>query len=90
MRPTKVDHSVFLAAGVRRAHSAINPGQPSAADVGALQHYLAEITGARSTAKSQALDCASCHSYRDRHKGLLGQQCADCHKTETWKVAGFL
>ena len=38
----------------------------------------------------QVLNCASCHSVLKAHQGLFGQQCADCHVTETWQIAGFL
>ena len=35
------------------------------------------------------LDCASCHSTKDRHQGLFGKECSQCHVTAEWKVAGF-
>jgi hypothetical protein len=36
-----------------------------------------------------SLDCASCHSIRDRHLGLFGRDCAACHLTGSWKIAGY-
>jgi len=35
------------------------------------------------------LNCASCHSIQDPHLGVFGKDCASCHRTETWKVAGY-
>lgn len=36
------------------------------------------------------LDCATCHSTKDRHFGLFGQDCAQCHEAARWSVTGFL
>lgn len=36
-----------------------------------------------------ALNCASCHSYRDPHRGLFGTDCASCHKTDSWQIANY-
>ena len=35
------------------------------------------------------LDCASCHSTKDKHKGLLGQNCASCHAITQWTIPAF-
>lgn len=31
--------------------------------------------------------CSQCHL--DRHNGLFGQECRECHRITTWKVQGF-
>jgi hypothetical protein len=36
-----------------------------------------------------ALNCASCHSIRDPHQGLFGQDCASCHATTSWTIANY-
>lgn len=36
-----------------------------------------------------ALDCATCHATKDRHVGIFGNECSQCHVTTQWKVAGF-
>ncbi|MFA5939617.1 MAG: cytochrome c3 family protein [Sinimarinibacterium sp.] len=33
--------------------------------------------------------CASCHGLQDRHGGLFGDRCADCHDTRGWAEARF-
>ncbi|PZR18954.1 MAG: hypothetical protein DI539_15720 [Flavobacterium psychrophilum] len=35
------------------------------------------------------LDCASCHSTKDKHVGLFGQNCASCHATTQWTIPKF-
>jgi len=41
------------------------------------------------SAEIARLDCASCHGVKDRHEGLMGAGCAQCHGTDSWGVAGF-
>jgi len=35
------------------------------------------------------LNCASCHSTKDRHVKLFGQDCAQCHTTAKWTIPEF-
>jgi hypothetical protein len=35
------------------------------------------------------LNCASCHSTKDRHRGLFGKDCAQCHATAKWTLPDF-
>lgn len=35
------------------------------------------------------LNCATCHQTKDRHKGLFGNDCAQCHGTTKWTLAEF-
>jgi len=35
------------------------------------------------------LDCSKCHQLQDQHAGLLGSDCAGCHETTVWRVAGY-
>lgn len=89
-RPIKMDHAVLTKVGLGEAHAALMNKQSAAADTKTLQHYLAGIPMDRTVTDGEALACTSCHGFRDKHQGLFGNQCADCHKTETWKIAGFL
>ena len=43
----------------------------------------------RVTSLEATLDCAACHSTKDRHKGLFGQSCVSCHGTTQWTIAEF-
>jgi hypothetical protein len=33
--------------------------------------------------------CIGCHKAHDRHRGRLGEACADCHGQQTWRNARF-
>lgn len=90
VRPIKMDHSVLIEAGLRAARDSIPPGSPAATSMEALRGSLAAVTGHGPVKIGEVLECASCHSIRDKHRTMFGQQCADCHATETWKIAGFL
>lgn len=35
------------------------------------------------------LDCATCHSTKDKHFGLFGKTCASCHATTQWTIPEF-
>ena len=35
------------------------------------------------------LNCATCHSSKDRHMGMLGQDCAQCHNAAAWTIAAY-
>ncbi|MBL9188352.1 MAG: hypothetical protein JNK23_12780 [Opitutaceae bacterium] len=35
------------------------------------------------------LNCATCHQSKDRHGGLLGNDCAQCHATAKWTIPEF-
>ena len=35
------------------------------------------------------LNCATCHSTKDRHRGLFGNDCAQCHATAKWTLPDF-
>ena len=40
-------------------------------------------------ADESMLNCASCHATKDRHKGLFGVDCVQCHTTTQWTIAQF-
>lgn len=42
------------------------------------------------SAQELALNCASCHTNQDVHRGLMGSDCASCHGTSTWDIAAFV
>ncbi|RIL07225.1 MAG: hypothetical protein DCC71_03780 [Proteobacteria bacterium] len=56
------------------------------------QHDVAaEIapTHPKVTSEEAALDCAACHSTKDRHQGYFGGDCAACHGTSSWTIEEF-
>lgn len=67
-----------------------NPTQPMVDSAATARRLQAGLVGSRPALDDGGLNCASCHSFQDKHDGLFGQQCADCHAVETWEVVGFL
>ena len=41
------------------------------------------------TPQEAVLNCAACHSNKDRHAKLFGQDCAQCHTTAKWTIPEF-
>lgn len=41
------------------------------------------------SAAERVLECATCHASKDRHGGLFGRDCAQCHATAQWTLAEF-
>ena len=41
------------------------------------------------TPQEAVLNCATCHSTKDRHVKLFGQDCAQCHTTAKWTIPEF-
>jgi hypothetical protein len=39
--------------------------------------------------REAALDCRACHATKDRHQGLFGPDCAQCHGTGKWTIPEF-
>jgi hypothetical protein len=39
--------------------------------------------------RQAASDCLACHKKDDKHKGTLGNACADCHTEQGWKETRF-
>lgn len=73
IRPVRMDHDALIAIG------RMQRGQASRQWFG---HLKAGQT-------KDGLDCFACHSNRSPHRDLFGKECAECHLTTTWKVAGF-
>ena len=42
------------------------------------------------TPEEATLNCAGCHDTRDKHVGLFGKDCAQCHATTQWTIPEFI
>lgn len=85
-RPIAMNHEVLARIGWGKLEEPAAVGSA----MSEIAHFLARTTGGHQKDDIAALDCQSCHSNRDPHRGLFGRECAECHKTENWKIAGFL
>ena len=86
VRPTAMDHTALADRGVEK----LVAGDKEAAR--RLRRWLAEgETGPHLgiSRKEAALDCAACHGTKDRHQGLFGTDCAQCHRTDKWTIPEF-
>ena len=91
VRPVAMDHVELAKIGARTLARASATDPASAATLKSLKTWLhIRIPGHldASTAR-EALNCAGCHSTKDRHLGLFGKDCAQCHAPNSWRIAEF-
>lgn len=80
VRPTRMDHDALIAIG--------RSNRPERSDRPTDTQWLSRLLN-KSPTDTESLDCFSCHSNRSPHRDLFGRECAACHLTATWKIAGF-
>ena len=91
-RPVSMDHVALAAIGFNVVRK--NAENPSNSRLLAWvrQHERGTETAPTHpevTSIEAALDCASCHSIKDRHQGYFGGDCASCHRTVAWTIPQF-
>lgn len=64
-------------AGVKRCVACHAEHQGRAARISRMEHGVLD----------PEVTCVRCHV--DRHQGVLGDRCTECHGVETWRIAGF-
>jgi len=95
--PTLMDHAALSRVGLRQLKS--NP-DPETEDRLAAAHFLhwinqqdGKVTSGQGrtglTPQEMILNCAACHGNEDRHFGLFGQDCAECHGSVAWTIPEF-
>ena len=90
-RPVAMDHVELARAGARTLKRASPTDPGSAATLKSLETWLRiRIPGQLDeNSARETLNCAGCHSTKDRHLGLFGSDCAQCHATASWRIAEF-
>lgn len=91
IRPIAMDHVELAKIGARTLARVSRTDAGSAATLKSLETWLRiRIPGQldERTAR-EALNCAGCHLTKDRHLGLFGKDCAQCHATTSWRIAEF-
>ncbi len=87
---TKMDHAALARIGLKQLDPAPAAHDPARA---ALVAWLKEGDAPPSAPHLQRaeslLNCAVCHSTKDRHFGLFGTDCASCHGTAKWTIPQF-
>ena len=92
-RPSEMDHAAIASLGLR----SLKDDRETRAAHDRLLSWIGregrDHSGAggeaRITAAESALDCAACHETKDRHRGLFGRDCAECHGTARWAIGEF-
>ena len=92
-RTTKMDHVALAHIGLRQLRPEPHPPDKTRDDF--VAWLVKGANGAPPSATPQLqpgealLNCATCHQTKDRHVGLLGNDCAQCHATSKWTVPEF-
>lgn len=90
---TTMDHVALAQIGLRQMRH--EPHQPDKARADFVAWLVKGSSGPPPSATPQLqreealLNCATCHQTKDRHMGLLGNDCAQCHATAKWTIPEF-
>lgn len=90
-RTTTMDHAALAHIGCKMLESAATPVQT---DMAKIQRWLKTTAASGRPADHRAaeealLNCAVCHGTKDKHVGLFGGDCAQCHATSQWTIPEF-
>ena len=81
---TRMDHVALAVELAREANASGNgDGSPPSAQ------RRTQTRGASASELERGLDCNRCHANQDKHRGLFGGDCAECHGTSGWRVSGY-
>ena len=90
LRPTQMDHVALARIGLRQVESApTTHDQRRDALVTWLKQSDAPAFAPQLQREELLLNCATCHQSKDRHVGLFGTDCAQCHTTSKWTIAEY-
>ncbi len=90
-RPTDMDHATLARIGLRQLEKSSKDARTQAVQI---KNWLEQtngvaLSGAKLQRDERALNCATCHQTKDRHLGLFGTDCAQCHTTDKWTITEF-
>ncbi len=97
LRPTQMDHAALAGIGLRQLKGRDGSGKEDDRTRQQLLDWIGQYRPAGHeseghsslTPQEAVLNCATCHSNKDRHFKLFGQDCAQCHGTTKWTIAEF-
>lgn len=91
LRPIAMDHVALAKIGVRTLARASGQDAASGATLKSLETWLrVDIPDQLDAGTTrEVLNCAGCHATKDRHVGMLGKDCAQCHATTQWTIPEF-
>lgn len=87
---TRMDHVALARIGLRQARNAAAANDQERDAISAwLKMNDASPHAPQLQPEEALLNCATCHKTKDRHLGLFGADCAQCHATVKWTIAEF-
>ena len=86
---TKMDHVALARIGLKQVNTAPADDPARAALVAWLKQSDAPSLAPQLQREESLLNCAICHQTKDRHMGLFGTDCAQCHGTTKWTIPEF-
>jgi hypothetical protein len=91
VRPVAMDHAGLARAGLDVARRNVDNAANQRLLEGLQAHEaLRDTTHPKLTAVETVLNCATCHTTKDRHQKLFGDDCAVCHATASWMIPEFI
>lgn len=93
VRPTSMDHAALAHLGLQLLRKG-ETGSESRLLYDRLNDAMRQAPSERTNHKrispaESMLSCAACHSTKDRHRTLFGNDCASCHSTQRWTIPEF-
>jgi hypothetical protein len=92
VRPHVMDHLALAQVGARALARVSRQDLDSLATLKSLETWLrvSSLGDLDLASAHEVLNCAGCHDRRDPHFKQFGSDCAQCHRTESWTVAGYM
>lgn len=91
-RPTQMDHAALANLGLRHLSRSDPAGEKARHQpwIGKDSPHAPFPSGSSPMkAHEAALNCATCHTNEDRHRGFFGRNCVQCHTTTDWTIPEF-
>lgn len=94
-RITKMDHVALGRIGFKEFEQEARQNPDEAVRFQQIKDALARAGKTKTPISPQLhreealLNCATCHQTKDRHLGLFGNDCAQCHGTSKWTIPEF-
>ena len=87
VRPVVMDHAALARLGLSELSTSA-PDTENRITANRIRNWMSGPSGA-SNRLDATLNCATCHATKDRHLGLFGNECSECHGTEQWTIAEY-
>lgn len=89
-RTAQMDHVALARIGLRQIQdAAAMSDQEREALVAWVQESNAAPHAPQLEHEESLLNCVTCHQTKDRHRGLFGNDCAQCHVTAKWTITEY-